>query len=108
MLTDEKTVAPPEAGEVVREVVDAWKGARFPDSSATLEEQVRQMAWRVTTWISPLSVRAGVGDIMSPVVALGMSLTLDDLEALSSQLSDRLRTTGLLNAQPRRAGLLAS
>ena len=108
MSSDESPRPLPDANVVVREVVDAWRSERFPDSLAPLDDQVRQMASRVATWISPISVSAGVWDIMSPVSALGLGLTPDDLEALGASLAARLRTTGLLNAAPRRAGLLAS
>lgn len=93
-----------EALDIVHEVVDRWRQAHYPHLD--LQEQMRMIAARVPTWIAPISVVAGVGDIMSAVRHEGNGMGIDRIEALGNELATRFKQSSLLAAQPRRAGLI--
>ena len=94
----------PSACDVCQEVVQDWKKSH--GLTASFEEETHRVALRANTWISPLSVAAGVMDVFSacPVVP---RLTKETIQDLGDRLGMRLREEGLLLAQPRRGGVLA-
>jgi len=94
------------AHDVCREVVDLWRATRYPDT--LFEEETRMAAGRVNSWISPASVSAGVMDIFSAARSNADAMSKDAINELAAMLGKRLFDEGLLIAQSRRGGSLAS
>lgn len=94
----------PSVYDVCHEVIQAWR--KTHGLAATFEEEAHRVILRANTWISPVSVAAGVMDIFlaCPVTP---RLSREAIADLGDKLGMRLREDGLLLAQPRRAGALA-
>lgn len=96
--------SPPTARAVCHEVVAAWREAH--GLTGLFEEETARAVARCNTWISPLSVAAGVMDLFSashPESRVSVALIRD----LGDRLGMRLREEGLLLAQPRRTASLS-
>lgn len=93
----------PSSFDICEEVVLDWKKTHALTSN--FEEETLRVAQRVNTWISPLSVAAGVMDIFSACQGVPR-LSKETIQDLGDKMGIRLREEGLLLAQLRRGGAL--
>jgi hypothetical protein len=108
-MSELSTVLPPDPREqarlAVNGVIDLWKAKHYPDTD--FSDQAKQISSRVQSWIAPTSVIAGVNDVMRAARISGSAVNRDSIDILANDLAHRLSESGLLAAQPRRAGLLS-
>lgn len=90
--------------EICQDVISTWGDVHCPGKD--LEEPVLMLALRVNSWVSGLSVVAGVQDVMSSHLPQNADMRAA-IEELGTRLGHRLSEAGLLIASPRRAGALS-
>lgn len=93
----------PSAMEICKETIEQWASTHFPGHD--FSEPVNMLAARVNSWVSGISVVAGVRDVMSSHLKQTES-TNAAIEELGNRLGRRLGDEGLLIASPRRSGSL--
>ena len=106
-MTDQQQEQPEQQTrfEVCQQVISQWK----QDNAIVqnLDDQTRMLVARVNSWVSAVSVVAGVRDVMS--CAIPHSPTIGAaIEDLGNILGKRLLAAGFLIASPRRSGGFSS
>lgn len=92
-------VATPSIYDVCHGILEPWRQQHCPQEP--LDSELKQIMARVPTWISPNSVAAGLGDILSTVKHGSRPVSAEARAELADRLAMALRQAGWLQAQPR-------